>query len=87
MTTKIEPVSYLIIKIGNSVFSTTMYEKPTHILDLKRNTETKNIWLMGEFTETRQHKKLKEPIPFELNIYTINQNLNKKDIQTTLKKE
>lgn len=68
-----EKVSYLIIKIGNSIFSTTMFDKPKHVLDLKRNGEKQNIWIKGEFTEGEDHTKLAFPIPFELNIYVLNE--------------
>ena len=68
---KKEVGSYLVIKIDDKVFSTTSFKRPTHTFDFKRVGEKDNIWCKGFFTETKGHRKLKNPIPFELNIYTM----------------
>jgi len=63
--------SYLVIKIGDKVYSTTAFERPQHSFDFRRSGEKDNIWCKGFFTEGKGHRKLKTPIPFELNIYTM----------------
>ena len=71
-------IHYIVIKIGDKVYSTTFGQIPC--VDLERaehqETSTKNIgkednfWIKGKFTETNKHTKMEAPIPFELNIYS-----------------
>ena len=64
-----EEATYIVLKIGDKVFSTEFFKKPKHTIDFLRKEETDNIWVKGEFTEKKGHVVLKKPIPFELNIY------------------
>jgi len=68
---KKEVGTYLVIKIGDIVLSTTAFERPQHTFDFRREGEKENIWCKGVFTETKGHRKLSKPIPFEINIYTM----------------
>ena len=71
--------TYLVIKIGDIVLSTTAFERPKHSFDFRREGEKDNIWCKGVFTETKGYRKLKEPIPFELNIYTMEEEDHESD--------
>ena len=70
---KMYRVSYVVIKIGDEVLSTTLFNTPTHVTELIRDGEEKNFWVKGIFTEKKNHETLKIPIKFELNIYTMDE--------------
>lgn len=63
-----EEGTYLVLKLGNKVYSTTFFHKVKHVFDFRRSEEKENIWIKGEFTEKKGHKQMK-PLPFEVNIY------------------
>ena len=68
-------VGYMIIKLGNSVFSTDDKNDDSIEISKLQFVKTKNIghqtniWLKGKFTMMKGHKPLAEPISFELNVY------------------
>jgi len=68
-------VGYMVIKLGNSVFSTDNKNNDCVEVSKLQFVKTEgvghqtNIWLKGKFTMMKGHKPLAEPIPFELNVY------------------
>ena len=92
-----EVVEYIVIKIGDKVYSTTFSEIRTgkDISVAKKQLvitdgigSQDNLWIKGKFTEGKNHVKLDEDINFEINIYTetksqeVKQNGNNKRIST-----
>ena len=76
---KKEQVEYIVIKIGDQVYSTSYEEiKTGKDIDIRmlQKVNTKgigkqdNLWIKGKFTEGKYHKKLDKPVSFELNVYT-----------------
>ena len=64
-----QQITYLVLKIGDEVFSTEYFKKKKHSIDFKRKDESENIWIQGTFSESTGHVVMDEPIKFELNIY------------------
>ena len=49
--------------------------------------EEDNFWVKGKFTETNNHEKLNEKLPFELNIYSELKDFNSDKIQVEKQSE
>lgn len=72
------PISYIVIQIGGVTYSTKFTDLAGSDIKVAKEQETEtvgigrqiNLWLKGIFTESKHHKKLEEPIPFQINIYT-----------------
>lgn len=72
-------IHYVIIQIGGKTYSTTFDGKKDGkdiAISKKQLAETEgigqedNLWIKGKFTETANHSKLPEEIPFQLNVYS-----------------
>lgn len=70
---------YIVIKIGDKVYSTSFSEIKTgkdidvamkQLVDTNGIGEQDNLWVKGKFTESKKHQKLDEEVPFEINVYT-----------------
>ena len=71
-------VEYVVIKIGGQTFSTSFNEiKTGKDIDVSKSQVVTtngigvqvNHWIKGKFKERERHEKLKEELPFEINIY------------------
>jgi len=78
---KDKKVEYVVIKIGDKVYSTTFSEIKTgkdidisklQLVDTKGIGKQQNLWIKGKLTEGKNHKKLEKKQQFELNIYVHN---------------
>jgi ERCC4-type nuclease len=78
---KDKKIHYIIIKIGDKFYSTSYEDIKSgndislakeQLAETKGIGKQKNTWIKGFFTETNNHNKLLDPIPFELNIYEEN---------------
>ena len=75
---KRKKIHYMILKIGDKVYSTKFGEIPCKDINIAEHQKsfTKNIgeednfWIKGKFSEGKGHTILPEKIPFELNIYS-----------------
>lgn len=73
-------IDYFVIKIGDKTYSSSyedikkgLIKGKLQVVETKGIGEQTQLWVKGNITEGKNHEKLKEEVPIEVNIYFNNE--------------